>query len=218
MTHAALSPQLEKIGRIGVVPVIVINDAKKAAPLANALLAGGIGCIEITLRTAAGVEAIREIAHHVPDMLVGAGTVLSVEQAVEAVNAGARFIVSPGFDDDIVDWCKTRGVDVLPGAVTPTEITFARKKGIHVVKFFPADLYGGPAAIKSLSGPFADIRFIPTSGVNADTLADFLKVPAILAAGGSWVATSSLIDGERYDEITRLSQAASDIVRQVRGG
>jgi 2-dehydro-3-deoxyphosphogluconate aldolase/(4S)-4-hydroxy-2-oxoglutarate aldolase len=217
MVQPTLSTVLARIGAIGVVPVIVIRDAAQAVPLARALLEGGIGCIEITLRTAAGIEAIRRIAAEVPQMLVGAGTVLSLEQAEAAVEAGARFIVSPGFDDDIVGWCQARSIDVLPGAVTPTEITHARKQGVFVVKFFPADIYGGAAAIKALSGPFADVRFIPTSGVNADTLAAFLSVPAILACGGSWVAPRDLIDAGRYDEITRLAQAAADTVKQVRG-
>lgn len=217
MSQPTLSPVLARLGVIGVVPVIVLRDAAQAVPLARALLEGGIGCIEITLRTAAGVEAIRQIAAEVPDMLVGAGTVLSLEQAEAAVEAGAQFIVAPGFDDDLVDWCQARGLDVLPGAVTPTEITHARQKGIFVVKFFPADIYGGAAAVKALSGPFADVRFIPTSGVNADTLAGFLKVPAILACGGSWVAPRELIDAGRYDEITRLARAAADTVKQVRG-
>lgn len=217
MSQPTLSTVLARIGAIGVVPVIVIRDAAQAVPLARALLEGGIGCIEITLRTAAGIEAIRRIAAEVPDMLVGAGTVLSLEQAEAAVEAGARFIVSPGFDDDIVGWCQARSIDVLPGAVTPTEITHARKQGVFVVKFFPADIYGGAAAIKALSGPFADVRFIPTSGVNAETLAAFLSVPAILACGGSWVAPRDLIDAGRYDEITRLAQAAADTVKQVRG-
>lgn len=217
MSQPTLSTVLARIGAIGVVPVIVLRDAPQAVPLARALLEGGIGCIEITLRTAAGIEAIRRIAAEVPQMLVGAGTVLSLEQAEAAVEAGARFIVSPGFDDDIVGWCQARSIDVLPGAVTPTEITHARKQGVFVVKFFPADIYGGAAAIKALSGPFADVRFIPTSGVNAETLAAFLSVPAILACGGSWVAPRDLIDAGRYDEITRLAQAAADTVKQVRG-
>ena len=218
MTGTRLSPILERIGKIGVVPVIVIDEAAKAVPLAQALLVGGIGCIEITLRTPAGIEAIRQIAEQVPDLLVGAGTVLSVEQAEAAVAAGARFVVSPGFDDDIVDWCQARGVDVLPGAVTPTEITHARRKGVYVVKFFPADMYGGPRAAKSLGDPFADVRFVVTSGVNADTLAAYLNVPSILACGGSWVAPRALIDGEQFDEITRLAFQAAETVRQVRGG
>jgi 2-dehydro-3-deoxyphosphogluconate aldolase/(4S)-4-hydroxy-2-oxoglutarate aldolase len=198
--------------------VIVIDDAINAVPLARALLAGGIDCIEIALRTDAGIDAIRQIAAQVPDLLVGAGTVLSVTQAEAAVDAGARFIVSPGFDDDIVDWCQARGVDVLPGAVTPTEITHARKKGVYVLKFFPADLYGGPRAAKALGEPFGDVRFVVTSGVNADTLADYLNVPSILACGGSWVAPRSLIGAGDFDQIARLAREAADTVRRVRGG
>lgn len=217
MSQPTLSPTLQQIAAIGIVPVIVIRDAAQAVPLARALHAGGVGCIEITLRTDAGIEAIRQISTQLPDVLVGAGTVLSVAQAEAAVDAGAKFIVAPGFDDALVDWCQARGVDVLPGAVTPTEITHARNKGVFVLKFFPSDVYGGPAAIKSLSAPFADVRFIPTSGINADTLADYLKVPAILACGGSWIAPRDRIDAGDFDAITRLARAASDTVRQVRG-
>lgn len=210
------SAVMQQIGAIGVVPIIILNNANKATELARALLNGGVGCVEITLRTDAGVEAIRQIAQQVPEMLVGAGTVLSIEQAEAAVEAGARFIVTPGFDDDLVDWCQTQSVDILPGAVTPTEITHARKKGIFTVKFFPADLYGGPNGVKSLSGPFRDVRFVVTSGVNAETLASYLKIPTIFACGGSWIAPANLIDEEQFEAITKLAREAAETVKQIR--
>lgn len=211
------SAVMQQIGTAGVIPIIVLNDVSKAVELARAILAGGIGCVEITLRTAVGIDAIHQIAQAVPEILIGAGTVLSIDQAEVAVAAGARFIVTPGFDDDVVSWCQSHDVHILPGAVTPTEITHARKKGIFTIKFFPADLYGGPNAVKSLSGPFNDMQFVVTSGVNADTLASYLKVPAILACGGSWIAPSTLIDDGEFEVITRLAREAAETVKLIRG-
>lgn len=208
---------LDRIGAVGIVPVIVIEKAADAVPLAKALLEGGIDCIEITMRTAAALDAMAAIRDEVPDMLLGAGTVITIEQAEQALAAGARFLVSPGYDPEFVAWCIERDVPVLPGAVTPSEIMAARKQGLRVVKFFPADIYGGVKAIKALSGPFGDMKFMPTSGVNMETLADFLRVPAIHAVGGSWVASKTQIAAGQFEEITRLTRESVAIAREIRG-
>jgi 2-dehydro-3-deoxyphosphogluconate aldolase/(4S)-4-hydroxy-2-oxoglutarate aldolase len=163
----------ERISNTGLVPVVVIDDASKAIATAVALTKGGVDVMEITMRTAAGMEAIRLVSESVPDMLVGAGTVLTMEQCKNAIKNGAKFIVSPGYDPEIVEYCISEGVLVCPGCVTPTEITAAIKKGLKVLKFFPANVYGGLKAIKALSGPFGGLKFIPTGGVDLNNLADF---------------------------------------------
>jgi len=208
---------LAQVGAIGIVPVIVIDNAADAVPLAKALLEGGIDCIEITMRTAAALDAMAAIRDGVPDMLLGAGTVITIDQAEQALAAGARFLVSPGYDPEFVAWCLERGIPVLPGAVTPSEIMAARKQGLRVVKFFPADVYGGVKAIKALSSPFSDMKFMPTGGVNLETLADFLRVPAIYAVGGSWIASKAQIAAGKFDEITGLARESVAIAREVRG-
>lgn len=209
---------LYQIGAIGIVPVITIESAADAEPLGRALMAGNLPCAEITLRTPASMDSLRALAQTYPDMLVGAGTVLSVDQAEEAVKAGARYIVSPGFDPVLVDWCLARGVPVTPGAATPTEIIMARNKGLRILKFFPAEVFGGPKAIQTIGEPFKDIRFLPTGGITPATLPDYLRLPMIHACGGSWMANKSLIAGGKFDEITRLSNEAVEMVRRVRGG
>ncbi|MCC6613671.1 MAG: bifunctional 4-hydroxy-2-oxoglutarate aldolase/2-dehydro-3-deoxy-phosphogluconate aldolase [Anaerolineae bacterium] len=208
---------LAQVGAIGIVPVIVIDNAADAVPLAQALLEGGIDCIEITMRTAPALDAMTAIRDEVPDMLLGAGTVITIDQAEQALAAGARFLVSPGYDPEFVAWCLERGVPVLPGAVTPSEIMAARKQGLRVVKFFPADVYGGVKAIKALSSPFADMKFMPTGGVNLETLAEFLRVPAIHAVGGSWIASKAQIAAGKFDEIARLARESVAIAHEVRG-
>ena len=156
-----------------VVPVVVIEDAKDAVPTAKALLAGGINVMEITLRTAAALDSIRSVAKECPDMIVGVGTVLNIDQAKESVAAGARFIVSPGFDEETVAWCVENNIVITPGCVTPSEIMAARKLGLRIVKFFPSSIYGGLKAIKNLAAPFTDILFIPTGGINTENIAEF---------------------------------------------
>lgn len=191
-----------------IVPVVVIEDAKDAVPTAKALLAGGINVMEITLRTAAALDSIRKVAAECPDMIVGVGTVLNLEQAKDAVEAGAKFIVSPGFDEETVKWCVEKNIDVAPGCVTPTEIMAARKLGLRVVKFFPANIYGGLKAITNLAAPFTDMQFIPTGGVNTENIAEFVANPAIFAVGGSWVCKKTDISAGNFDKITELCKEA----------
>lgn len=191
-----------------IVPVVVIEDVKDAVPTAGALLAGGINVMEITLRTAAALDSIRNVAAECPEMIVGVGTVLNIDQAKEAVEAGAKFIVSPGFDEEIVKWCVENDIDVTPGCVTPTEIMMARKLGLRIVKFFPANVYGGLKAITNLAAPFTDMQFLPTGGVNTENIAEFVSNPAIFAVGGSWVCKKSDIAAGNFAKITELCKEA----------
>jgi len=207
----------EALCQIGVVPVIAIDRADDAVPLARALLAGGIGCAEITFRTAAAAEAIRRLTGEVREMLAGAGTVLTVQQAEQAVLAGAQYIVSPGFDAAVVDWCQEHHVPVLPGVATPTEINMALARGVKILKFFPAEEFGGVRMLKALYGPYPEVRFIPTGGIRAHNLAEYLALPNVAACGGSWMATSKMIAGGQFEEIARLSTEARAIVRRERG-
>ena len=177
---------MKRIGNTGLVPVVVIDDALAAEDTARALLAGGVDVMEITMRTAAGMESIRRVALAFPEMLVGAGTVLDLAQCREVIENGAKFIVSPGYDPEIVEYCIKSGVPICPGCVTPTEITTAIKTGLRVLKFFPANVYGGINAIKALAGPFNGVEFIPTGGVDLGNLADFARSP-IFAIGGGWL-------------------------------
>lgn len=191
-----------------VVPVVVIENVKDAVPTAKALLAGGINVMEITLRTDAAIESIRSVAQNCPDMIAGAGTVLNIEQAKAVVDAGANFIVSPGFDEETVKWCIDNNINVTPGCVTPTEIMAARKLGLRVLKFFPANVYGGLNAIKNLAAPFTDIKFIPTGGVSTSNIAEFVSSPAIFAVGGSWICKKDDITAGNFDKITQLCKEA----------
>ena len=199
---------LERLARAGVVPVVVIDDAKDAVPTANAMVAGGIDVMEITFRTAAAPEAIKAVAENCPDMLVGAGTILNVEQCKLAIEMGAKFIVSPGFDADVVRYCIENGVAVTPGCVTPTEITAAVNMGLKVVKFFPANIYGGLNAMKNLSAPFVGVKFMPTGGVNADNIREYITAPFIHAVGGSWVCPKADIAAGNFEQITDLCRQA----------
>lgn len=199
---------LNRLSRAGVVPVVVIDHAEDAVPTAKALLAGGIDVMEITFRTEAASDAIAAVAEECPDMLVGAGTVVTLEQCKKAVSLGAKFIVAPGFDAEVVKWCVEHQITITPGCVTPTEIMAARELGIRVIKFFPAGVYGGLSAMKALSGPFGDIKFIPTGGVNAKNCGEFISAPFIHAVGGSWVCTKSDIAAHNFDKITSLCKEA----------
>ena len=204
------------IENCGVIPVVVLEDAANAVPLAKALLAGGINICEITFRTAAAEEAIRQIALNVPDMIVGAGTVITKEQAKAATDAGAKFIVSPGSDLEVIRYAKELGVYMLPGAVTPTEVMQLIKEDVKVIKFFPAENYGGLKTIKALSAPFPNIKFVPTGGVSLSNLTAYLEFDKIAAVGGSWLCTKDLITNGKWDEITKLSKEAMDIFKSVR--
>lgn len=200
----------------GIIPVVVLDDAAKAVPLAKALLAGGINICEITFRTAAAEESIRQIALNVPEMIVGAGTVLTKEQLKAATDAGAKFIVSPGSDLEVIRYAKELGVYMLPGAVTPTEVMQLIKEDIEVIKFFPAENYGGLKTIKALSAPFPNLKFVPTGGVSLSNLTTYLEFDKIAAVGGSWLCTKDLITNDKWDEITKLSKEAMDIFKSVR--
>ena len=204
------------IENCGVIPVVVLEDAANAVPLAKALLAGGINICEITFRTAAAEEAIRQISLNVPEMIVGAGTVITKEQLKAATDAGAKFIVSPGSDLEVIRYAKELGVYMLPGAVTPTEVMQLIKEDIKVIKFFPAENYGGLKTIKAISAPFPNIKFVPTGGVSLSNLNAYLEFSKIAAVGGSWLCTKDLIKDGKWDEITRLSKEAMDIFRTVR--
>ncbi len=199
---------LSRLAAAGVVPVVVLDKAEDAVPTARAMVAGGIDVMEITFRTAAAADSIRAVAAEVPEMLVGAGTVLNLEQCKLAVECGAKFIVSPGYDEETVAWCVENGVAVTPGCVTPTEIMAALKHGLKVVKFFPANVYGGLNAIKALSGPFVGLKFIPTGGVNQQNLGEFVSNPSIHAVGGSWVCPKADIAAHNFDKITQLCAEA----------
>jgi 2-dehydro-3-deoxyphosphogluconate aldolase/(4S)-4-hydroxy-2-oxoglutarate aldolase len=208
---------LDTLGRLGLVPVVKIERAEDAVELGRALLAGGLPCAEITFRTAAAEEAIRRIASSLTDIILGAGTVLSVDQADRAVSAGARFIVSPGFNHKVVDWCLRNEIPVTPGVATPTEIDMALDKGLDILKFFPAEALGGIKTLKAIAAPYVDIKFIPTGGINQDNLGDYLAHPSVHCCGGSWLVKASLISAGKFDEITQLTQEAVSVVRQVRG-
>lgn len=207
---------IEKIKACGIVPVIALDRAEDAVKLAKALVAGGITVAEVTFRTDAAEESIAKITKEVPEMLVGAGTVLTTEQVETAVKAGAKFIVSPGTDLDVIRKAKELDVVMLPGAVTPTEIIMGLKEGIKIFKFFPAGNYGGLKTIKALAGPFGNISFVPTGGVSAANLAEYLAFDKIEAVGGSWMCPKNLINEGKWEEITKLSKEATDIYREAR--
>ncbi len=212
-----MSEQMEKkIAGLGVVPVVVLEDAKDAKPLAKALCEGGLPCAEVTFRTAAAQESIRQMCEEYPEMLVGAGTVLTREQVDRAVEAGAKFIVSPGFDPEIVDYCLEKGIPVFPGCITPSEVAQAVKRGLRVVKFFPAEQFGGVAAIKALSAPYVGLKFMPTGGVSAKNLKDYLSCKPIIACGGSWMVKADMIKAGEFEKIRTLTQEAVALVRELR--
>ena len=209
---------LAQLHQLGVIPVVAIQDAADALALGRALLEGGLPCAEITFRTAAAEGAIRRLAEAFPEMLVGAGTVLTVDQAQRAVAAGARFIVSPGFDVDVVDWCLAQGVAVTPGVATPTEINMALAKGLHVLKFFPAEALGGVKTLKAIAAPYGQVRFIPTGGINPGNLASYLALPQVHACGGSWLASKQLIADGDFQTITQRTREAIALVDFARRG
>lgn len=198
----------QKIKKTGIVPVVKLDNAKDAVALAKALIDGGLPCAEITFRTAAAEESIRNIVNAYPEMLVGAGTVLTLEQLDKAINAGAKFVVSPGFNSEIVKACISKGVPVYPGCSSPTDIEAALALGLETVKFFPAENIGGIAAIKAMSAPYGDLTFMPTGGVNSKNLNDYLGFNKIIACGGSWMVDPKLIASGEFDAITKLTREA----------
>ena len=211
-----MNDTLKKIGETGIVPVVVLNKVSDAEPLAAALVAGGLPCAEVTFRTDAAEESIRAIAKKFPDMFVGAGTVLSVEQVDRAIGAGAKFIVSPGLNPKVVEYCIKKGYPVCPGIMTPTELEVALGFGLDVVKFFPAENAGGLKMIKAMSAPYTMMKFMPTGGINATNVRDYLSCDKILACGGSWMVKGDLINAGKFDEIERLTREASAIVKEIR--
>lgn len=211
-----MSSVAETIQEMGVVPVVVLHDAKDAAPLAKALCDGGLPCAEVTFRTDAAEESIAIMTKEYPEMFVGAGTVLTVEQVDRAVGAGARFIVSPGFDPEIVDYCLSKNIPVFPGCITPSEVAQAVKRGLQIVKFFPAEQFGGIATIKAIAAPYVGLKFMPTGGVNAKNLENYLGCDEIVACGGSWMVKGDLVKAGKFDEITALTKEAVDLVAKIR--
>lgn len=206
---------LSKINDLSIVPVVAIHDAKNADSLANALLAGGLPCAEITFRTEAAVDAIKRIAKK-EELLVGAGTVLTIEQVKSAMDSGAQFIVSPGFNPKVVDYCRKNEIPVTPGISNPTDIEMALDFDLRVVKFFPAEAFGGLKTLKAISAPYGMMKFIPTGGINANNLSDYLQFPPVFACGGSWMVKSSLISEGRFDEIERLTREAVNIATKTK--
>ena len=206
----------EKLGETGLIPVVVIDDAKDAVPAAEAIYAGGISVVEITFRTSAAAEAIANISRDCPQMTVGAGTVLTLEQCKAAVDAGAQFIVSPGFDPEVAGWCAEHHIAMTPGAVTSTEIIAATKLGFKIIKFFPAGIMGGVAAMKALTGPFTDIKFVPTGGVSKSNLSEYISAPFVWAVGGSWLCTNADIEAGNFYQITANCRDAVEIAGACR--
>ena len=202
--------------QLGVIPVVVIEDVNNAASLGEALIAGGLPCAEITFRTDAAEASIQTLSSLLPDLLVGAGTVLTVEQAEKAVCGGAKFLVTPGFDEDVVAYSLSQGVPIYPGVATPTEINMALKMGLNVVKFFPAEAAGGLKTLKAISGPYVDVKFIPTGGISSTNLPDYLSLPSVLACGGSWLVKKTLISSGEFETIEQLAKEATAIVNEVR--
>ena len=207
----------EDIARYGVVPVVVLNDPAEALPVADALLKGGLPVAEVTFRTTAAEEAIRIIAAERPAMLVGAGTVLTIDQVDRAVAAGAKFIVCPGFDPEIVDYCIGKSIPVFPGCTTASEVAWGVKRGLDVLKFCPAEQCGGVATIKALCAAYVGVKFMPTGGIGPKNLKDYLSCDKIVCCGGSWMVKGDLIKAGRFDEIERLSREAVALAKQVRG-
>ncbi len=199
---------LEKIQKIGIVPVVVLDDPKDAAPLAKALCEGGLPCAEVTFRTAAAEESIKIMTSQFPDMLVGAGTVLTAEQADRAAAAGARFIVSPGLNPTVVKHCMEKGLPVVPGTATPSDVETAISLGLDTVKFFPAEQAGGIAMIKAMAAPYTQMKFMPTGGINAKNLNSYLAFDKVLACGGSWMVKKELISSGQFDKIRELTREA----------
>jgi 2-dehydro-3-deoxyphosphogluconate aldolase/(4S)-4-hydroxy-2-oxoglutarate aldolase len=201
---------------VPVIPVIVLQRSSDAVPVAEALIEGGIPIFEITLRTEAGLPSIEEVAKHFPDALTGAGTVLNKAQARQAIDAGSRYIVSPGWDDGVVETAQAAGIPVVPGVATASEVQRAYNHGLRLLKLFPAGIAGGIPMLKALSSVYSEVSFVPTGGVSAGNLADFLALPNVKAVGGSWLTPAKAIADGQFEEITRLSVEARKIAAEVR--
>lgn len=212
-----MSRILDELIGFGVVPVVVLNRAEDAKPLAEALMKGGLKCAEVTFRTDAAAESIRIMTENFPEMMVGAGTVLSTEQVDAARAAGAKFIVSPGFDPEVVDYCIKNDIPVLPGIATPSEAAQGVKRGLKIVKFFPAEQAGGLPMIKAMAAPYTGLKFLPTGGINAENMKDYLSFEKVAACGGSWMVKGSLIDAGDFGKIEELTREAVELVKKIRG-
>lgn len=199
---------IDRLQSLKLIPVVALEDADDAEPLADALCAGGLSVAEITLRTDSAIDVIRRLGAR-DDFLLGAGTVHSAEQAEEVVEAGAQFIVTPGFNPRTVTWCQQNNVPIFPGVATPTDLEMALEHNIEVVKFFPAETLGGVNALKAFSGPYGNVRFIPTGGISASNLSDYLALPSVLACGGSW-----MVKADDWDQTTRLTAEALEMVNK----
>jgi 2-dehydro-3-deoxyphosphogluconate aldolase/(4S)-4-hydroxy-2-oxoglutarate aldolase len=211
----AESDVLKCIGQLKIIPVVAIDDADSAGPLGDALVQGGLPIAEITFRTAAAEAAIQALSPRA-DILVGAGTVLNVDTAKRAVDAGARFIVSPGFNPKVVRWCLDHRIPITPGTATPTDMEMALDHGVSVVKFFPCEAIGGLKTLKAIAAPYSMMRFIPTGGITAENIASYLAFKPILACGGSWMVGKELLNEKRFDEVTKLTRAAVEIANKAR--
>ena len=209
----AIDKQLYKCA---VIPVVVLDDAANAVPLANALINGGLPCAEVTFRTAAAEESIYRMSKVHPNMLLGAGTVLTTDQVDRATGAGARFIVSPGFDPEIVDYCMEKGIPVFPGCMTPSEVAQGVKRGLNVLKCFPAEQAGGLAMIKAIAAPYTNVKFMPTGGINAENLKEYLSYDKILCCGGSWMVKEDMIYKGSFERIRELAAQARALADEVR--
>jgi 2-dehydro-3-deoxyphosphogluconate aldolase/(4S)-4-hydroxy-2-oxoglutarate aldolase len=207
----------EQLTDAGLVPVITIDRADDAGPLAAALVEGGIPYAEVTFRTPAAAHAIDRMRSEAPQMTVGAGTVLTVEQAEQAVSSGAHFLVSPALDAAVVDWCDEHSVPIIPGVATPSEVNAAWQRGLRTLKLFPAAQLGGVALLQALRGPFPDVRFVPTGGITTRNLGDYARQPNVVACGGSWIASREAIAAQRFDEIVAAAEEARTILRRARG-
>ncbi len=212
-----LDDTFDRIRGCGVVPVVTIDRAADAVPLAEALMAGGLTCIEITFRTDAACSAIAALTSGLQGMLVAAGTVLTLDQARAACDAGARLVVSPGFDTEVVEWCLTQNIPVVPGVMTPTEITRAMRHELELVKFFPAEAAGGAATLEAVGAAFPGVSFFPTGGIGPDNLERYLRLPMVSACGGSWPASRRLIIDRDFGRVEQLAAQAAGIVSRVRG-
>jgi 2-dehydro-3-deoxyphosphogluconate aldolase/(4S)-4-hydroxy-2-oxoglutarate aldolase len=202
-----MSSMTAQLQSLKIIPVVAIQEVSQAQPLAEALIEGGLPVAEITLRTAAGAGAIQALAD-LDGFLVGAGTVHSVDQAKQVADAGAKFVVTPGLNPRTVQWCLDNNMPIFPGVSSPTDLEMALELGLEVVKFFPAERNGGIPMIKALQGPYGDIRFIPTGGINTENLKDYLALPSVMACGGSWMVKSDLINGGQFEKITQITRDA----------
>ena len=212
-----MTDMMLQLKKIGIVPVVVLNDVKDALPLAERLMKGGLPCAEVTFRTAAAEESIRQMAKAYPEMIIGAGTVLTTEQADRAIDAGAKFLVSPGFNPKVTEYVLKKGMPMTPGVCTPTEIEAAMSLGLDVLKFFPAEPSGGLKMIKAVCAAYVNLQIMPTGGISPDNVRDYLKYDRIVTCGGSWMVSGALIKEGKFDEIENLVREAAGIVKEIRG-